>query len=83
MLQNTSFGATSCRIWLTCFSRISTLIGFTITPARKAPQKTTSGSMPLSEKTEIRSPRETPPADRKFAKRRVRRSNSPNVIREL
>ena len=76
-----ALGATSCRIWLTCFSRISTLIGFTITPARSAPQNTTSASIPLSDSREIRSPARTPSLARKFAKRRVSASNSPKVIR--
>ena len=79
-LQKTAFGATSWRIWLTCFSRISTLIGFTITLARSAPQKTTSASIPLSDKSEIRSPARTPSLARKFAKRRVSASNSAKLI---
>src|SRR5438094_2882275 len=80
--QKTSLGATSWRIRLTCWSWISTLTGFTITPARSAPQKITSASIVFSESTEMRSPRATPSAARKLAKRRVSASNSSKVMRE-
>src|SRR5437867_3959770 len=80
--QKTSFGLTSLRMWPTCFSRISALIGFTITPARSAPQKITSASIVFSESAEMRSPRATPSAARKLAKRRVSASNSSKVMRE-
>src|SRR5262245_16609615 len=80
-LQNTSAGATSWRMRLTCLSLISRLIGFTTTPARSAPQKTISASIPLSESTETRSPGFTPSLASRLAKHRVSASNSPKVMR--